>query len=194
MTYRLNHTSTYKYTEAVSISHHLVRLTPRALPHQTCRRCEITITPAPQTTSQRTDYFGNTATFVIVQGLHEELIVKAQSEVEVSPVSPVAPSETPPWENVRDALRSDLRPEVLRACEFALDSPYAHSNPDLAAYAAPSFPAGRPLLEAVLDLTQRINHEFSFDPKATTLATPLEEVFAKRRGVCQDFAHLEIGC
>ena len=56
------------------------------------------------------------------------------------------------------------------------------------------FPQGRPLLEGVLDLTARIHDEFTFDPKATTVATPLTEVFASRRGVCQDFARLEIAC
>ena len=36
--------------------------------------------------------------------------------------------------------------------------------------------------------------DFKFDPTATNVATPLLEVFHKRRGVCQDFAQLEIGC
>jgi transglutaminase-like putative cysteine protease len=43
-------------------------------------------------------------------------------------------------------------------------------------------------------LTRRIHKDFVYDPRATTVSTPLEQVFAKRRGVCQDFAHLELAC
>uniref|UniRef100_UPI00258C9FCC transglutaminase-like domain-containing protein n=1 Tax=uncultured Marinobacter sp. TaxID=187379 RepID=UPI00258C9FCC len=46
----------------------------------------------------------------------------------------------------------------------------------------------------VLELNQRIFSEFTYDPEFTTLATPLQDVLASKRGVCQDFAHLGIGC
>jgi len=67
-------------------------------------------------------------------------------------------------------------------------------SPVLAEYTAPSFTKERPLLEAVADLTGRIHRDFTFDRTATTVATPLQTVFRTRRGVCQDFAHLEIAC
>ena len=38
----------------------------------------------------------------------------------------------------------------------------------------------------------RIRTEFKYDPKATVISTPLKEVFEKRHGVCQDFAHVMI--
>jgi transglutaminase-like putative cysteine protease len=40
----------------------------------------------------------------------------------------------------------------------------------------------------------RINTEFTFDPVATNVSTPVEEVLREKRGVCQDFAHLMICC
>ena len=64
--------------------------------------------------------------------------------------------------------------------------------PQLAAYARQSFPSGRPLLEAAAELTTRIYRDFEFNARATTVATPVDEVFSLRKGVCQDFAHLEI--
>lgn len=194
MKYRITHTSTYAYAEPVSISHHALRLTPRALPHQTCRQCNIAITPAPAVTRDRADYFGNCLTFVAVQDPHEQLVVNVTSEVEIKPVAAVDPNSTPAWESVRDMIPNDRTADGLRALEFTFDSHYIRTNAELAAYAAPSFTPRRPMLEAVLDLTARIHKEFTFDPKATTIATPLERVFAQRRGVCQDFAHLEIGC
>jgi transglutaminase-like putative cysteine protease len=63
-------------------------------------------------------------------------------------------------------------------------------TPAVAAYAATSFPTDRPLGEAVGDLVARIHRDFDYKPGVTTIATPVSEVFERRRGVCQDFAHL----
>ena len=57
-----------------------------------------------------------------------------------------------------------------------------------------SFAPGRPLLSAVEDLSRRIFTEFHYDRRATTIGTPVDEVLASRRGVCQDFAHVMIAC
>ncbi len=68
------------------------------------------------------------------------------------------------------------------------------ASPELADYARQSFAQDTALLAGARDLTRRIFTDFKFDPKATTVATPIEEVWEKRRGVCQDFAHLGIAC
>nr|WP_255493840.1 transglutaminase family protein [Pseudomaricurvus sp. HS19] len=68
------------------------------------------------------------------------------------------------------------------------------ASSELQEFAAPSFADDRPLLSAVMDLTRRIFKEFSYEPQSTTIATPLHEVLESRKGVCQDFAHLQIGC
>ena len=61
-------------------------------------------------------------------------------------------------------------------------------------YAIPSFPVGRPIVDAVDDLVKRIHRDFTYDPQFTTIATPLLDVLKHRRGVCQDFAHVAIAC
>ena len=68
------------------------------------------------------------------------------------------------------------------------------ATPAFREYAAPSFPLGRPLLEAMADLNRRIHQEFTYDPHFTTVATPLNQVLTEQRGVCQDFAHLAMAC
>ena len=93
-----------------------------------------------------------------------------------------------------DVSHIDRSPATLEAYQFVFGSRYTPASPELAAYALHSFASGRPMLEGVLDLTARIHRDFVYDPRATTVATPLKEVFAKRRGVCQDFAHLELAC
>jgi transglutaminase-like putative cysteine protease len=189
VTYDLVHTTQYSYSESVSISHHLARLTPRPLPHQTCLDYALQIDPAPAVHARHIDYFGNLTTFFAIQGAHRRLTVTARSRVSVRERDIPHPAATPPWE---DATAAGTLP--LDAVEAAFDSASTPVRADLDGYARESFPPGRPLLEAVLDLTGRIHRDFTFDANATTVATPMDEVFRTRRGVCQDFARLEIAC
>ncbi len=187
--YEVVHTTEYDYSESVAVSHHLARLSPRVLPHQQRLHHDLQIEPAPAVITTHTDYFGNAVTFFAMQGAHKRLTVRARSRVALQAATLPAPSDTPPWEAVAD--RTAL---PLEALEFLFDSALAPVSAELAAYARAAFTPGRPLLDAVLELTRRIHDEFTFDPKATTIATPLADVFRSRRGVCQDFARLEIAC
>jgi transglutaminase-like putative cysteine protease len=193
MHYAVTHQTNYTYHGEVSVSHHLVRVTPRALPHQQVLHSVLEVEPAPAARRDRTDSFGNSVTLLIVEGVHRQLRVVARSRVEVIPQPSPPASATLAWERVRDRFRSGGGPD-WPVMEFALDSPMIRARPEYAEYAASSFWADRPLLEAVLDLTGRLHRDLTFDPHATTVATPVEAVFRDRRGVCQDFAHLAIAC
>jgi transglutaminase-like putative cysteine protease len=192
--YRVRHRTTYFYEDPVSVSHHIVRLTPRNLPVQTCWESYVAILPTPSVTCAHFDYFGNTLTSFTLHEPHECLVVEANSKLEVSAAAPPDYSGSPPWETVRELLEGYPNDDVLDAWQFVFDTPRVASNPELAAYARESFPEGCPLLAAVLDLTRRIHRDFRFDKDATEVATPVQTFFEKRRGVCQDFAHLQIGC
>ena len=194
MIYKIVHNTHYYYVKNVSLCHNLVHLTARSCAWQTCRHNELQISSPPVVSNTRTDYFGNLVTFFTVQEPHRKLDVTAINLVHVHPRPTPEPALTSPWEEVRQVLRIRRDEETLDAYQFVFDSQYVKRDPELAAYAAPSFTAGRPFLDAVLDLTHRIFTEFRFDSNATTIETPLREVLACRRGVCQDFAHLEIGC
>ena len=194
MRYTITHQTSYAYDAAVSVSHHLVRLTPRDLPRQRCLAHQVEIAPTATHTVLRTDYFGNTSEFITVEGAHPHLVITARSTMEVEPGVLPAPAETPPWETVRDMACGAAVTPGLEAVEFIFDSLFLQRRAMFADYAASSFTKARPILEAVLDFTHRIFHEFKFDPHATTVATPVERVFQEKRGVCQDFAHLQIAC
>ncbi|MCA1940976.1 MAG: transglutaminase family protein [Caenispirillum bisanense] len=194
VTYRVTHETRYDYTQPVTISHHLAHLRPRQLATQQVHSHRLTITPQPATTAERRDYFGNSAFTFTLEETHDTLDVVADSLVTVAPPRPPDATRTPPWETVRDLVRDARRRDLLDACQYTFESPGVPLLPEVKAYALASFPAGRPLLEAVLDLTHRIHGEFKYDPTATTVATPLADVLKARRGVCQDFAHLQIAC
>jgi transglutaminase-like putative cysteine protease len=161
---------------------------------QVCLDSDIQITPTPALMCEQLDFFGNRTTWFTVEQPHTELTVKATSLVEVLPTTPPDPTQTQPWEAVRDLLKHDSSPEGLEAQQFVFDSPYTHASPELAAYALPSFPPGQPLLEAALDLMHRVHAEFRYDQKATSVNTPVRDILECRSGVCQDFTHLQIGC
>jgi transglutaminase-like putative cysteine protease len=188
------HTTVYDYAEPVSLCHNVFHMTTRNGAWQTRRSSELRISPPPSVMTERIDFFGNTATFATIEETHRELSVTAMNLTEIEPVAAPKPDQTPRWETVREQLRNDRAPEVVAASQFVFDSPYVPVDDTLAVYTAPSFSPGRPILEAVLDLTRRIHAEFRYDPTATTIATPIREVLEQRHGVCQDFAHLQIGC
>ena len=194
MKYRVTHHTRYHYAEPVSLSHTIVRLRPRDHAGQTCLRHEIVASPAPLIRTDRLDYFENHVTYFGIEESHRELTIDSDSDVEVSAPPGDRLSCPMPWEQARQALLDAADQETLLAREFSFDSPYVARSPELESYALPSFAPGRPLLQSVLDLTERIHADFEFLPGSTTVGTPVFEVMKSRRGVCQDFAHLGIGC
>jgi transglutaminase-like putative cysteine protease len=194
MLYNVSHSTKYQYTDAVSLCHNMVHLRPRPVPRQTCHHSELIVQPEPRMMQHQRDYFGNPISLFTIQEPHKRLSITAKHRIEVTPGTPIRVQDSPAWETTRDALKVDLTQTMREACQFTFDSTFVPRTSDLAAYAQPSFEPGRPLLDAVVDLTARIHKEFRYDAKATTLATPVAEVLKHRRGVCQDFAHLQIGC
>ena len=194
MNYAITHRTTYEYAAPVAVSHHVARLEPRQTSAQTPENFSLKISPQPVVRKARSDYFGNHLCFFSVQEIHRHLDIVATSRVQVRRHETPSPDTSSPWEEVGKLFKDPVAPEVISPYQFVFDSPHVRASLDLADYARESFGKGRPLLEGALDLTRRIFKDFKYDSKATTIVTPLEEVLEKRRGVCQDFAHLSIAC
>jgi len=194
MIYKIVHRTTYKYKYPVSVGNHVACLKPRSIQRHTLKQSDLTIKPAPASITERVDYFGNHLCYFTVEEPHDELIVEARSEVVMEDGTASSPKQSPTWEEVAAALPRDQFPEVLEAYQFRFESPRIRLKPEFAAYALQSFTPSRPIHEALLDLTARMHADFRFDSKVTTVRTPVEEVLQKRRGVCQDFAHVQIAC
>jgi len=194
MIYRIFHRTTYEYKHPVSVGTHVACLKPRALPHHRLAHSELRIQPRPATRTERVDFFGNLLCFFTIQEPHRELVVEARSEVIMDGNGTPWPQLALPWEEAVKVVPNDHSPAGLEAYQFGFESPRIRIRPEFASYALQSFTPRRPMPEALLDLTARIHRDFRFDSKATSVRTPIEEVFKKRRGVCQDFAHLQIAC
>ena len=194
MTYHIIHRTLYEYAAPVTVSHHVARLEPRVTATQERENFSLKIFPEPALRKSRPDYFGNRLCFFTIQQVHSRLEIITSSRVTVRAEKPLGNESTATWESVTAMFRDPVSPEVVEPFQFIFDSPQVHASSELADYAAQSFSAGTPLLAGARDLNRRIFSDFKYDPKATTVATPLEEVWEKRRGVCQDFAHLGIAC
>ena len=194
MKYRVSHQTTYHYAEPASLSQNELLLQPRDTGTQRVIESRLSIVPEPQYLHRRTDYFGNNVHIFMVQHPHRELAITATSLVETAcPVTP-APDQTPPWESVAGRLTGNNNSGLLAPRQFVFASPLVVLSSAIRAYAQPSFQPGKPLLEGALDLIARVFRDFTYDKGATTVDTSVDQVLASQKGVCQDFAHLAIGC
>jgi len=191
--YRIEHRTRYLYSGPVSRCRNEAHLRPRDTDRQTCASSELVVHPAPTSWSDRSDFYGNPVASFVVDGPFTEMTVDAGSIVDVIDGDPL-PATGPDWGEALDLLTNDLSPDMLDAREFCFESPLISTARVVREYAEPSFVAGAPLVEAVTALVERIHADFRYDPGFTTVTTPLDEVLQHRRGVCQDFAHLAVGC
>jgi len=193
MKYRVQHITRYSYTDPVQLCRNEAFLLPRQTAYQQCLNSRLEIDPQATDIHERVDFFGNRVNHFAVQNPHEELTISALSEIDVA-FNPddYQRAAAIAWEEARVCChRLD---ETLNCAPFLCESPLIACSRALAAYAMPSFTTGRSISEATEDLMQRIYHDFTYDAEFTDISTPLPEVLQHRRGVCQDFAHVAIGC
>ncbi len=188
--YRITHVTHYRYCAQVGSAYSLAHLMPGNCRRQRCLDSDIEIDPPPRSMRHFRDYYGNTATYFDLHHDHGEMRVTVHSRVDVQQLPPALDER--PWELVVQAQAEAVDEQSLMAREFELPSPLLPSLPQSRLFAEPSFPPGRPLGECLSDLMARIHQTFRYDPGATTVATPLAQVFECQAGVCQDFAHLMI--
>lgn len=195
MIYDIRHKTTFTYEEVVSVSHHVLHLAPRRHVRQRSLEAAMLIDPAPAVDSEGKDYFGNSVYYLTVQEPHERLVVDARSRVEVLAMPAALDlAASTSWESVAEMLGGVSDEALLNSYQFAFDSPYSVADDDVHDFALQSFVPGRPILEAAMDLTTRIYEEFEYRGGVSDVSTPVRDVFRMRKGVCQDFAHLELAC
>lgn len=189
------HDTGYRYASPVELSQHIAHLRPRE--DACCQRLlgfEMSVDPPPSHHASDVDGFGNHRAAFSLAYAHDHLLVRATSRVEVRPQPPLDAS--PPWELARERWRFRAGAAYDEAAAFRFASPQvgaaALADPELRAFALASFTPGRALHEAATELMHRVHAAIRYVPQSTTVGTPVQEVFAQRRGVCQDQAHLMI--
>ena len=186
------HETAYDYVPPVRTAQHMAHLKPADNARQQLLNHRLTIDPPPAQQMETVDVYGNTRTFFSLQFSHESLRVAAESLVSTSPANDIASSL--PWDDVVERIRYHRGTHYDPASEFAFASPYVPRDKAFTDYALPSFAAGRPLAEAARELMHRIHEEFEYATTATDVNTPALEALELRKGVCQDLAHVMLGC
>ncbi|HEY4985885.1 MAG TPA: transglutaminase family protein [Bradyrhizobium sp.] len=192
MIYDIRHVTTYAYESAVSFARCTLRLEPKSGDGQLLISHTVDIRPRPADRAIRRDFFGTPTESIVIEAPHRHLRIDSRARVEVSRRVPGRTAASPAWERIRDLSfeANSLGPASPVGYVFA--SPLVPLLGPVTSYAAASLPPGGGILVGAVDLMHRIHAEFKYDPKATVISTPLVEVFDKRHGVCQDFAHVMI--
>jgi transglutaminase-like putative cysteine protease len=194
MKYNVVHITRYFYTETATLCHNQAHLTPRETAWQTPISTKLEITPEPGAVQVWTDAFGNRATYFSIEQSHRELSVVAKCQVEVQNRSNGTERPDLGWEEAVSQIENPMICAQYDATVYLCRTMQADRVDAVREYGRKSFPAGRSLFESVLELTERIHSDFQFDPTASNISTPAAEILMRRRGVCQDFAHLQIAC
>ncbi len=192
MIYDIRHVTTYNYANPVSFARCSLRLEPMSGGSQQLVSHEVEIKPRPADRTTRLDFFGTHTESILIEAPHRTLRIDSRSRVTVSRRAPDRGAESTAWEEVRGAAfeSTDLGP--ASPIGYVFESPLVPLLGEVTTYAASSFATGQGIFAGAVDLMHRIRTEFKYDSKATVISTPLKEVFGKRHGVCQDFAHVMI--
>jgi transglutaminase-like putative cysteine protease len=190
--YDIRHVTSYSYESPVSFARCSLRLQPRSGDGQELISHTVDIRPRPADRTVRRDFFGTQTESILIETAHRNLRIDSRSRVSVSRSAPDRRAQSRPWESVRDVAIEAKSLGPASPIGYVFASPLVPVQRPVTAYASASFPAGGGILAGAVDLMHRIRTDFKYDPKATVISTPLTEVFEKRHGVCQDFAHVMI--
>jgi transglutaminase-like putative cysteine protease len=186
------HETAYDYVPMVRTAKHIAHLKPAGSGRQQLLNHRLTVEPKPAQQSEQVDVFGNVRSFFSLQFPHDFLRVQAESLVRT--LACEDHTDTLPWEDVAERMRYHRTARYDPAAGFTFASPYVPRHADFVDYAQPSFAPGRPLLDAARDLMRRIHEDIAYETTATDVNTPALEALALRKGVCQDLAHVMLGC
>lgn len=200
MIYDITLKMAYTYRSAVKDARHILRIRPRGSEGQTVVSQSLRVLPEPDETASDRDFFGNGIDHIFLHRPHEALSVEMRARVRVASRA-VDLASTPPREAVGASARRTRDAGPASPAHFLGPSRLVPRSAAVQAYVRASLDhadssglsdgpasAGTDMLA----LTRRIREDFTYAPGTTRIDTPVEEVFAKRRGVCQDFAQLMI--
>lgn len=186
----IRHRTTYEYATKAIDSQNLSCLVPSSFPGQEVKACKLEISPEPEWSHNWIDVFGNRRDAFSLATPHKELVIEMFARIDRA-CTEVPPSLLP-WKAV--VLPSGeawtTAPPMMR--EFACDSLLLPVQKSPGFDADDCFLPGTSIESALLGFMQRVFDLFTYDPEATTTFTPLKEVYEKKAGVCQDFAHAAI--
>ena len=187
MYYSIRHLTKFLYSNQVSESMMETRMHPRSDLNQRCLTFHLSVSPRCRVFSYR-DHLANHVHHFDIPGMHGQLVIVAESLVEVQPAALVPAFLSPDaWADL------DAMVEKGDYWEMLLPSEFTGTTPALDALAA-EFDIRRrdDPLTVLHRLNQQIYEHFDYNPQSTRVDSPIDLALETQGGVCQDFAHIMI--
>ena len=195
--YHIEHLTSYRYAGPVLHSRQQIHMSPRTTTWQERLQHSLTFSTPPTYREEDYDAFGNPVCRTEFDVPYMQLTIAAQMQVRIIPRDLFAATDSETWTNVRDAMtyqNTPLPADRLEALRFRPESPHIRIKHELGEYARDCFGSDLPILQGAENLMHKIHREFAYKPGSTAVSTPMLTSFRQRHGVCQDFAHIMIGC
>ncbi len=194
-TYHVRHKTVYSYDGFVDAAYERGFLRHRDTGYQAVLDNRIVVNPDPDALSEHIDFFGNHSYYIEVQTDHSVLEVTTFANIRVDR-SPIDVAALDQWTvaEAAAAIANDPDIDPIERATFLLPSDLVELGPAVASYAASILEPERPFGEAIEALTHSIYRDFRYKTGVTSVRTSLPELLELRAGVCQDFAHLAVGC
>ncbi len=173
----------FNYDAPVREAHNELRVRPQDLPQQRLLAHRLTSNPLSRVLSF-TDYWGTTVDHLGVVFEHNRFEIVAEAAV-----------ETRPRAEDTNAPMSALGDEAFRQteAEFLTASPHVEWNQEIAAIAQDAISGASDVAGAVGSLVTATRDVLGYERDSTHIGISLADLVDGGRGVCQDFAHLNIG-
>ena len=189
------HRTVYRYERPVERSTHVLRLTPVHDRLQSLLEHTLVVKLDEKEFEGKhidfDDVFGNRVRRLVIEQPYRELSLEARSRVAVNESEPLKfgplaarraiPLVWMPWQ--REMMAPYLLPEELPETQLQELAEYAMTFVERNDY---------DLIGTLLDMNKSIWREYKYLQGTTTIATTAFDVYANRRGVCQDFTNLLI--
>jgi transglutaminase-like putative cysteine protease len=187
MYYSIRHLTKFLYSNPVSESMMETRMHPRSDQNQRCLTFHLSVSPRCRVFSYR-DHLANHVHHFDIPGQHGQLVIVAESLVEVQPAPPVPAALTPAaWAELDSMVEQGDYWEMLLPSDFTAPTPALDALAELLDVRRRDDP-----LSVLHRLNQEIYNHFDYVPKSTKADSPIDLALLTHAGVCQDFAHIMI--
>lgn len=190
MLYRIRHVTRFDYAQPVAFARCNLRLKPILWSGQRIEEYALSVQPGGRTYPARAEAGLANVVRLVVEHAANSLTIESRAQVRVERQIPIPAADDPTIAEIAAWARDSRDPTPAGPAAYLFPSPLIPLDRDIAAWCAEELAPDRGILEAGIALARRIQRDFAFDPTATLVDTPPHEAFAKRGGVCQDFAQI----
>jgi transglutaminase-like putative cysteine protease len=190
MLYRIRHVTRFDYAQPVAFARCNLRLKPILWSGQMIEEYALSVQPGGRTYPARAEAGLANVLRLVVEHAASSLTIESSAQVRVDRQIPIPAPSDPTIAQIAALARASSDPTPAGPAAYLFPSPLIPLDREIAAWCAEELRQDRGILEAGIALARRIQRDFAFDPTATLVDTPPHEAFAKRGGVCQDFAQI----